>query len=88
MLCTIYHGDFPDPDFGERVVVALAVFNDAIIRTARDRGLDVVDLRAVCALTEDYTNPIEPSPTGGAKIACAIAAIITGQSSGARLVGA
>ena len=46
VLCTVYHGAFPDADFRARVVVALAVFNDVIVRTALAHGLDVIDLRA------------------------------------------
>ncbi len=88
-LCTIYHGNFPDADYRERVVVALAVFNDAIVRTAFAHGLDVIDLRAVCTEPGDYANPIEPSSTGGAKIARAIAGVVTGGARpGARLFGA
>ena len=78
VLCTIYHGAFPDPDYRARVVVALAVFNDAIVRTALSRGLDVIDLRAVCDSPQDYANPIEPSSVGGAKIARAIMEVVTG----------
>ena len=77
-VCTIYHGNFPDPDYRERVVVALTAFNDAIVRTACSHGLDVIDLRAVCDLPQDYANPIEPSSIGGAKIARAIARVVMG----------
>ena len=88
-LCTIYHGNFPDPDYRERVVVALTAFNDAIVRAACAHGLDVIDLRAVCDLPQDYANPIEPSSIGGAKIARAIAGVVTGASAPrARLFGA
>ena len=90
VLCTIYHGAFPDADFRARVVVALAVFNDAIVRTALARGLDVIDLRAVCDTPQDYANPIEPSSVGGAKIARALANVVAGGASrrSARLFGA
>ena len=87
-VCTIYHGNFPDPDYRERVVVALTVFNDAIVRTACSHSLDVIDLRAVCDLPQDYANPIEPSAIGGAKIARAIARVATGAGTpAARLFG-
>jgi len=89
VVCTIYNGNFPDPDYRERVVVALTVFNDAILRTACAHGLDVIDLRAVCDLPQDYANPIEPSSVGGAKIARAIARVVTGAGTPAtRLFGA
>lgn len=73
VLCTIYGGNFPEADFRERAGVALAVFNDAIVRCGLARGLDVIDLRAVCNEPRDYANPIEPSVAGGAKIARAVA---------------
>ena len=89
VVCTIYHGNFPDADYRERVGVALTAFNDAIVRTACAHGLDVIDLRAVCDLPQDYANPIEPSSIGGAKIARAIAGVVTGASAPrARLFGA
>ncbi len=89
VLCTIYHGAFPDADYQARVVVALAVFNDVIVRTALAHGLDVVDLRAVCTEPSDYANPIEPSSIGGAKIARAVAGVATGMAQvGARVFGA
>jgi len=88
-VCTIYHGNFPDPDYRERAVVALTAFNDAIVRTACAHGLDVIDLRAVCDQPQDYANPIEPSAIGGAKIARAIAGIVTGTAAPmARVFGA
>ena len=87
-VCTIYHGNFPDPDYRERVAVALTAFNDAIVRTACAQGLDVIDLRAVCDHPQDYANPIEPSAIGGAKIARAIAGVVTGTATPmARLFG-
>ena len=87
-VCTIYHGNFPDPDYRERAIVALTALNDAIVRTACAHGLDVIDLRAVCDLPQDYANPIEPSSSGGAKIARAIARVATGAAKpAARLFG-
>ena len=89
VVCTIYNGNFPDADYRERAVVALTSFNDAILRTACAHGLDVIDLRAVCDLPQDYANPIEPSSIGGAKIARAIARVVTGAATPtARLFGA
>ena len=89
VVCTIYNGNFPDPDYRERAMVALAVFNDAIVGTACRHGLDVIDLRAVCDLPQDYANPIEPSSVGGAKIARAIARVVTRTAApAARLFGA
>ena len=85
VVCTVYNGDFPDPRLQECITVALAVF----IRAAVERHLRVIDLRLVCSSPSDYANPIEPSSTGGAKIARAIARAIaepTHQSGGAHVV--
>ncbi len=72
VLCTIYHGNFEDEMFRKRAIVAVTLFNDAILRTAIDNGLVVVDLRFVCSAPIDFANPIEPSTVGGEKIARAI----------------
>ena len=72
VLCTIYFPRFPDADVQRRASTALATFNDAILRTAFERGLPVIDLRLVCTDDVDYANPIEPSERGGEKIARAI----------------
>lgn len=77
VVCTIYHGNFPDPSYQRRVIVALALFNDVIIRVATENRLKVIDLRLVCSEPEDYANPIEPSASGGAKIAQAIVMAVT-----------
>jgi hypothetical protein len=71
-LCTIYNGNFPDPEFQRIATTALCVFNDAILRTAFEHRLGIIDLRLVCNQPADYANPIEPSSVGGAKIAGAI----------------
>jgi hypothetical protein len=77
VVCTIYHGNFPDPNYQRRVIVALALFNDVIIRVATENRFKVIDLRFVCTGSEDYANPIEPSASGGAKIAQAIVGAVT-----------
>jgi hypothetical protein len=71
-LCTIYNGNFDDRDYQRLVTVALATFNDVIIRAAVEAQLAVLELRLICADRADYANPIEPSSTGGARIARAI----------------
>jgi hypothetical protein len=71
-VCTVYNGNFPDPEFQRIASTALSVFNDAILRVAFGRGLTVIDLRLVCSEPADYANPIGPSSHGGAKIAQAI----------------
>jgi hypothetical protein len=77
VVCTVYHGNFPDADYQRRVVVALTVFNDVIMRVAVENNLKVIDLRLVCTSPSDYANPIEPSASGGAKIAQAIVNAVT-----------
>jgi hypothetical protein len=72
VVCTIYNGNFPDPEFQRIAATALCVFNDVILRIALEHGFDIVDLRLVCNAPEDYANPIEPSSRGGAKIVQAI----------------
>lgn len=72
-LCTIYNGNLPDPEDARHARVALALFNDVILRTAFELGLPVIELRLVCNEPADYANPIEPSGRGGRKIALAVA---------------
>jgi hypothetical protein len=57
----------------------LAVFNDEISRAAFAHRLPLIDLRLICSDDADYANPIEPSAKGGAKIAGAIARLVTGE---------
>jgi hypothetical protein len=71
-VCTVYNGNLPD-DQAPSARVALMLFNDAILRVALQLRLDVIDLRLICSDASDYANPIEPSGSGGAKIARAIA---------------
>src|SRR5437773_4731364 len=77
-VCTIYNGCFPDKAYQRIASLALAVFNDVILRVAIERGLPVIDLRLICTDPTDYANPIEPSSIGGEKIAKVIVALVTG----------
>jgi hypothetical protein len=72
-LCTIYNGNLGG-DQGRLAPVVLTIFNDVIFRTAFERGVPVIDLGLVCTEPSDYANPIEPSDSGGRKIAAAICA--------------
>lgn len=76
VVCAIYNGCFPDPNYQRLAALGLTVFNDVILRVAIERRLPVIDLRAVCSEPEDYANPIEPSSAGGEKIAQAIVAAV------------
>ena len=81
VVCTIYNGAL-DTDTAEVARIALALFNDVIIRVAVDRRLAVIELRSICVERSDYANPIEPSVQGGAKIAAAIARAVTAREPG------
>src|SRR6266403_893787 len=90
-ICTIYNGCFPDKSYQRIASLALAIFNDVIIRVAIERGLSVIDLRLICTAPTDYANPIEPSSIGGEKIARVIVALLTGsrdQVHGTRILSA
>lgn len=76
-VCTIYYPNFPDAMMQKLTVTALASFNDVIIRQAVLNRLPLLDLRLICNEASDYANPIEPSDTGGKKIAERILDLVT-----------
>lgn len=78
-VCTIYNGCFPDRSYQRIASLALAIFNDVILRVAIERCLNVIDLRSICTAPIDYANPIEPSSIGGEKIAKAIVELAAGR---------
>jgi hypothetical protein len=84
MVCTIYNGALAK-DIAVIARLALALFNDAILRAAVDRNHDVLELRAICTEATDYANPIEPSGRGGLKIATAIARALRGNARSSRV---
>lgn len=69
--CTVYDS-VPGLDSSE--IAGLCVFNDTITRTAFEFGTTLIDLRTICHEPTDYSSvsPIEPSASGGGKIARAI----------------
>lgn len=75
LVCTIYDGV---PGLSQELKSALSLFNDVILRTCGRQGIPVLDLRAICDKTSDYSivSPIEPSNTGGQKIAGRIVEIV------------
>jgi hypothetical protein len=90
-VCTIYNDCFPDKSYQRIASLALAIFNDVILRVAIERGLSVIDLRLICTTPRDYANSIEPSSIRGEKIAKAIVALVTGrydQMHGTRILSA
>jgi lysophospholipase L1-like esterase len=81
VVCTIYEVQLEPPNMARLARVPLGVMNDRIIRTAARLGLDVLELREVCAEPSDFVLQIEPSSSGAAKIAAAIAAVLRQESS-------
>lgn len=67
-VCTIY---CCIPGLEPAARTALSMFNEVILREAVAAKVDIVDLRAVCTHSADYSelSPIEPSRIGGEKIA-------------------
>ena len=84
-VSTIYDPRFPDPMQRRVGATALAVLNDGITREAFRRGIALLDLRLICSDDADFANPIEPSVTGGAKIAGAIARFVDRSRAGSNL---
>lgn len=76
-VCTIYNCWFPEKSYQRMISAGLTIFNDVILRVAIENRLPVIDLRSICIRQEDYANPIEPSSTGGQKIAEAIVRVVT-----------
>ena len=68
VICTIYNNV---PLLPNDALTALALFNEVILEEAFNRRLSVIDLRIVCNEAGDYSevSPIEPSYSGGIKIA-------------------
>jgi lysophospholipase L1-like esterase len=80
VLCTIYDRcPFLDPAMKLLAYTVLPMFNDCITRQAVQAKLPLIDLRVLCNEKTDYSiiSPIEPSVSGGEKIARAIATVVT-----------
>lgn len=87
VACTIYDA-IPGLERAEHA--GLRMFNDVILRETFRAGLPVIDLRLVCTDASDYSSvsPIEPSASGGGKIARVVSRAITepsGQAGGSRV---
>lgn len=74
-VCTIYD---QIPGLGKAEQVALATFNEIILREAFAVKVPVFDLRLIFNEVSDFStlSPIEPSSRGGEKVARAIATYI------------
>jgi len=79
-VCTVYDRV---PGLEPKYLAALSLFNDVIISEAIRHRLSVIDLRPLCDQPSDYSDvsPIEPSGSGGLKIAGAIARVVEGDRS-------
>ena len=84
-LCTIYDSV---PDLSTAEHVGLCVFNDVISRTAFSAGATLIDFRTICDESTDYSeiSPIEPSASGGSKIAQAIIDAVSDQGVARRVI--
>jgi len=84
-VCTIYDSI---PGLRPAEMAGLSVFNDVITRRAFCVGATLIDLRLICDERSDYAaiSPIEPSASGGGKIARAIAAAIFDTKHGSRVI--
>lgn len=75
-VCTIYDPNFANEAQQQMGICGLAVFNDCITRAAAEHGLPVLDLRVLFTGPDDYSNSIEPSSAGGAKLVGEIRRIV------------
>jgi len=66
-ICTVHDSI---PEYSERALTALSMFNEVILGVAFKLYLPVIDLRLACNDPRDYSpvSPIEPSKYGGEKI--------------------
>jgi hypothetical protein len=83
-VCTIYNPSLLDQLTQREVVAALGLYNDCIVRVAREFKFPVLELRAICTDDADFVAQIEPSLHGGAKIAEAICQYFVGNDFGRR----
>lgn len=76
VVCTVYDS-IPCLDQIEKT--GLCLFNDVILREAFRAHVPVIDLRLICTEGSDYakSSPIEPSASGGGKIARTISRVVT-----------
>jgi lysophospholipase L1-like esterase len=75
-VCTIYEGSFP-AHIARQTSTAVRLFNDEIQRLAAAHTAKVIELRSICTEPSDFVNQIEPSGSGGRKIAEALAALVS-----------
>ena len=76
VVCTIYYPAFDDPELQRVLSAGLTFFNDVILLEASQSRVPVLDLRSIFTENHHYANPIEPSESGGAKLADAICRLV------------
>ncbi|WP_430452751.1 SGNH/GDSL hydrolase family protein [Rhodopirellula europaea] len=83
-VCTIYDAV---PGLDDASLAGLAIINDIITRIAFKEKLTLIDLRLLCDEIGDYSqvSPIEPSHSGGQKIASAIIQAVSFISTSSRV---
>ena len=74
-ICTVHDSV---PEYTERALTALSIFNEVILKEAFRVNAPVIDLRLLCNEAEDYSlvSPIEPSKHGAKKISDQIIKVI------------
>ena len=85
VVCTIYDSV---PGLRPSQVLGLCIFNDVITRHVIAAEATLLDMRLICSESTDYAaiSPIEPSASGGEKIARAIHSALFSPDSGSRVV--
>ena len=79
-VCTMGNGNFGGSQLQAVTTTALAIFNDAIIRSAWSAHAPIIDVRAACDEPEDYANETVPSARGSDKIAEIVVNAVAGWS--------
>jgi hypothetical protein len=76
VVCTVYD---MIPDLRRAEHTGLCMFNEVILREAVMAAVPVIDLRLLCWEPSDYaaSSPIEPSVSGGGKIARAVSRVVS-----------
>ncbi|MEM0942638.1 MAG: SGNH/GDSL hydrolase family protein [Pseudomonadota bacterium] len=75
LAATVYNPNFQGDEVDLQIPAqgALTAFNDVIQQEVQARDGWMLELRGIFTAPSDYANPIEPSATGGAKLADAVA---------------
>jgi len=82
-LCAVYGCSFPDPRTQACADLIVGLFHDRIRQIAEEHRLPVIDLRRICWRETDFVQSIEPSDTGGRRIAAALAGFVWQAAGGA-----